>query len=515
MPTENTKGSPCQGRLSETLNSQASIYQTPGLKSSQDHSNTPPLERALLGSSLEQPQLLGQLGQVERQDLRGCFWVPVHRQIYGAIADLYDEGIEPTPELVAERSGVRYEDVSGLMYQGAVHANFHANVRRVRELARERLFGQLHEELGQSAVADRPRILEQMQELRARGASDGGVRHFEDIPEIQTLDIPLADYIVPALGIARNTITLWTGEDGSGKTILAYSMSGAVAQGREFLGMACQQSPVLYIDLENPAYVVQSRVRAMLGESGVPQFRVWGIWNEQQPPQYGNPVLLNLCKETKPLLVVDPFRYFHEGDEDSSTAMAPVMKYLRTCAACGGAVVILHHPAKAENSKGRGSSAIRAGCDLAFMDTLDKDANLITLRVDKNRHGERRDFTLKADFEEGKFELSEAAWISHRKNELLFLQELIYKSPGISTNQLCDAMSGRRGRILNMLEEGSGTLWTREAGLRGSKVFYPIAGTGSRFPSKEGEPGNQSGIAPFSSGTNGNQRELGTSQVTQ
>jgi hypothetical protein len=39
--------------------------------------------------------------------------------------------------------------------------------------------------------------------------------------------------------------------------------------------------------------------------------------------------LLALCKETKPLLIIDPFRYFHDADENESTAMAIVMKYLR------------------------------------------------------------------------------------------------------------------------------------------------------------------------------------------
>lgn len=137
-------------------------------------------------------------------------------------------------------------------------------------------------------------------------------------------------------------------------------------------GMQCQQCPVLYIDLENPAYVAQDRVRAVLGEQSVPQLRVWGTWDALQPPQSGNPQLLAICEETHPLVIVDPFRYFHDGDEDSSTAMAPVMKYLRACAVCGGAVVILHHPAKAEHSKGRGSSAIRAGCDLVFQSVKDK-----------------------------------------------------------------------------------------------------------------------------------------------
>ena len=35
-----------------------------------------------------------------------------------------------------------------------------------------------------------------------------------------TMEIPPIEYIVPALGIARNTIVLWTGADGDGKTFL-------------------------------------------------------------------------------------------------------------------------------------------------------------------------------------------------------------------------------------------------------------------------------------------------------
>jgi len=58
-----------------------------------------------------------------------------------------------------------------------------------------------------------------------------------------------------------------------------------------------------------------------------------------------------------------------------------------------------------------------------------------------------------------------------------------------------------------------GTLWTCRPGPRGSKNFFPIEGTGSRFPSKEGEPGNQSGNAPLVPGTSGNQWEPGTSEA--
>jgi hypothetical protein len=49
------------------------------------------------------------------------------------------------------------------------------------------------------------------------------IRTFADIPDVATIQIPAVEYLVPALGIARNTITLWTGPDGDGKTFLAQS----------------------------------------------------------------------------------------------------------------------------------------------------------------------------------------------------------------------------------------------------------------------------------------------------
>src|SRR5437870_2828488 len=134
------------------------------------------------------------------------------------------------------------------------------------------------------------------------------IRCFADVPDILTLDIPQIEPIVPALGISRNTISLWTGADGDGKTYLAQALAIAVARGDDFLGMRCQQSPVLYLDLENAAGVVQDRLRAMVGEELLPYLRVWGIWNEQQPPLAGSELLLTIAKETQPLVIVDPFR---------------------------------------------------------------------------------------------------------------------------------------------------------------------------------------------------------------
>jgi hypothetical protein len=308
-------------------------------------------------------------------------------------------------------------------------------------------------------------------------ASGHHIRRFDQIPDVITMQIPPVEYLVPALGIARNTITLWTGPDGDGKTYLAQVMALAVAAGSAFLGMPCRQAPVLYVDLENPGYVVQDRMQALLGDGISPAgLRFWGTWLEieQQPPQAGSELLLTICKETKPLLIVDPFRYFHAAEENDSTAMAGIMHYLRACAAYGCAVVILHHPAKTEGSTGRGSSAIRGACDLAFLHTLDRESGLITLKVDKNRLGANRTITIRADFEEGKFELTEAPYITRRNDELGQLQQIIEAEPGMTQNAIWKKSGGQRNRTLRLLKEGVGTYWSTEKGKFGSILYQPL-----------------------------------------
>jgi archaellum biogenesis ATPase FlaH len=299
------------------------------------------------------------------------------------------------------------------------------------------------------------------------------ITRFLDIPDVLAMEVPALESIVPVLGIARNTIVLWTGADGDGKTYLVQAMAVATSRGSEFLGLPCQKTPVLYLDLENPAFMVQDRLRPMIQGEQIPELRVWGIWNEQQPPMAGNDLLLTIAKETRPLIIVDPFRYFHSAEENDSTAMSGVMKYLRACASHGAAVVLLHHPAKAEGSTGRGSSAIRGACDLAFIHTLHRDTGLITLKVDKNRHGESRTLTIRANFEEGEFEVIDSPYISRRRDELARIERAIQAEPGISQNGIAKATGIHRNRVPRLLDEGRGTLWHSVPGANRAKLYYP------------------------------------------
>jgi len=313
----------------------------------------------------------------------------------------------------------------------------------------------------------------------------GRIRSFADIPDVITMAIPPAEYLVPALGIARNTITLWTGPDGDGKTFLGQMMALAVSRGEIFLGMRCPPSPVLYLDLENPGYVVQERMQALVADGDRPaDLRLWGTWLEidQQPPHVGSELLLTICKETRPLLIVDPFRYFHQAEENDSTAMSGVMQYLRACAAYGCAVVILHHPAKAEGSTGRGSSAIRGACDLAFLHTLDRESGLITFKVDKNRLGASRTITIRADFEEAKFELAEAPYITRRNDELDRVEQVIKDNPGVTQNAISKQSGMMKSRLVRLLKEGTDTRWRTENGKHGSICYFSCSTTCSDHP---------------------------------
>lgn len=318
------------------------------------------------------------------------------------------------------------------------------------------------------------------------------IRSFADLPDIATMPIPSVEYLVPALGIARNTITLWTGPDADGKTYLAQVMALAVSRGEPFLGMACPQTQVLYIDLENPGYVVQDRLQTLIEDAKSPEgLRFWGMWLEidQQPPHAFSDLLMTICKQTKPLLIIDPFRYWHSAEENDSTAMAGVMQDLRAYAACGCAVVILHHPSKMEGSTGRGSSAIRGACDVAFLHTLDKESNIITLKVDKNRLGASRTITIRADFEEGKFEVTEAPYVTRRNDGLDKLERIIKDNPGLTQNAIFKLSGGHRNSIVSLLKEGLGTRWSTEKGKGIAKLYQPLA---KSLYSKDGTGGTAS-----------------------
>jgi hypothetical protein len=173
-------------------------------------------------------------------------------------------------------------------------------------------------------------------------------------------------------------------------------------------------------------------------------------------------------------MIFDPFRYAHLEDENDSTAMMGVMKHLRSYATAGAAVVIVHHPAKAEGSTGRGSSAIQGACDIAWTQELSDETGQITLRCGKNRCGDKPTLHVQADFELGTFSMVQsAAWTSEQE-EVAKLRQINATEPELSQRQTFAKVGGKRNRVTKRLKEYAGREWQTEEGRHGAILYLPL-----------------------------------------
>jgi len=233
----------------------------------------------------------------------------------------------------------------------------------------------------------------------------------------------------------------------------------------------------LYCDYENPSFAIRDRLDLMARGVLIPNLHMWGTWLEHQPPQIGSELLLSIAKESRPLIIVDPFRYAHAAEENDSTEMMAIMQNLRYCAAVGCAVVILHHPAKTEGSTGRGSSCIKGAADVAFLQELSDESGLITLRCIKNRFGETHPITIRPNFEEGRFDVTDSPEFTKRNLDSEKLVGIITEMPGITQNAIFQKSGMGRNRVVQLLKDGRGGLWEeREERDRGRKTlrYYPV-----------------------------------------
>ena len=186
----------------------------------------------------------------------------------------------------------------------------------------------------------------------------------DQLPSIFALDVEPQRWLVDGF-IPYKSITLLTGAAGVGKTMLAVALGGSVVRGEPFLGRACLKKPVLFLDRENPLYVIKDRVK-LLGIVDDPNLHFWGGWNESEP-KTEDKIVQDFAKE-KPLIVVDSLIAFHTGSEQDATETRKFMNGLRRLANKGATVIIIHHTGKSDKSQNyRGSSDIPGAVDAAYV----------------------------------------------------------------------------------------------------------------------------------------------------
>ena len=195
-------------------------------------------------------------------------------------------------------------------------------------------------------------------------------RLFEDARDLFKRQFPATAWRVEGLLTDSGVAALAT-EPKSAKTWAATEIAIAVATGTSCFGrFTTHRGKVAYFYAEDMAVAIRNRIRALLKSRGIDPDRLEGLHVQPRGRDLNilhDESLANLLASVRmlgdvALLVLDPLREIHDGEEDKSDAMAPVMKRLRFLAyTLGCAVLFVHHSGKSgpEASKRRGGQRMR------------------------------------------------------------------------------------------------------------------------------------------------------------
>lgn len=225
----------------------------------------------------------------------------------------------------------------------------------------ERYAGKLGEACGRGVVRA---MVEEKRHADAK-AEPPKVTSIDELGSVWTAEASV-DWLIPDL-LPEASVNLLCSRSGTGKTWLAYFLAGSVAHGSQVFGKIAKKHKVVYIDGENPLFVVKDRL-FKLGIAETANLKVWGRWQADAPPGPNHPLILKYARSERPLLIWDSLVEFHTGDEQSSTETRAFMKQFRCLADLGATVLVLHHTGKADSAQEyRGSSDIEAAVDMAFL----------------------------------------------------------------------------------------------------------------------------------------------------
>ncbi|HEX7246269.1 MAG TPA: AAA family ATPase [Solirubrobacterales bacterium] len=184
-----------------------------------------------------------------------------------------------------------------------------------------------------------------------------------DVAQMVAAEPPPIPYVIEGIAIER-TLTLISGREGEGKSLLGMALTAGVAQGESVAGIECQRTNVLLVDAENGEYEIHRRVKAL----GLPSAGVTVVEAEDFHLGRNLADLESLIERVQPgLVILDSFRsLWPGGDENDSAAVAAVLDPLRNMLRRQGpAGILLHHVSRAGNDY-RGTSAIGASIEVGF-----------------------------------------------------------------------------------------------------------------------------------------------------
>jgi hypothetical protein len=332
---------------------------------------TPPhdleAEQAVLGSMLFDHDAIARVVELLRPE---DFYRDAHRRIYEAITDLFERG-EPTDVITVTdrlREQRQLDDVGGASYvtslldsvPTAANVEYYARIVG-RYSLRRRLAATCEKAVHELHTKDPEEVLRSLQAFLTGHETSGDRSGLVVAPELRAEPITYTiDELVP-----RGTLTLLSGRDKRGKTLLALEMLRAVRCGESFLGhFAVERGPVAGFFLDDPEGLTVQRLD-QLGLRNDP-----GVFiSTSRRANLADPIAFlrdaeRRLREIRPVLVViDALYLLVPASRDAANdqaRMGPLMGRLNALAeSTGAAILVVTHDSKSGLDVA-GSHVIRA-----------------------------------------------------------------------------------------------------------------------------------------------------------
>ncbi|MEP3055584.1 AAA family ATPase [Ascidiaceihabitans sp.] len=206
------------------------------------------------------------------------------------------------------------------------------------------------------------------------------VQHVSDIEAREP------DFIVGDLIEARSCVVVF-GAPGSGKSFVTLDVAACIATGRDFHSKEVQQGCAVYVAGEGGAGI-KRRLQAWSTLTGEALDKSKPLFIIQSPIEMLNALDVSAACDAIAeatgeygikMIVLDTLaRNFGDGDENSTGDMNRFVSAVgRMIERFGCTVVVVHHSGHGDNSRGRGSSALRAAADAEFR--VEKEHSTVTL----------------------------------------------------------------------------------------------------------------------------------------
>jgi hypothetical protein len=373
-----------------------------------------------------------------------------------------------------------------------------AGVMRRRNASEEAIFQALRQEnvsrcsppLDESEVQKIASSISRYEPLK-----DGATNIIEPIPVIRIQDIEAKqiEWLVHGI-LAKNSITIMSGQPGSFKSWLALELGLSVSMGQKALGcFEVQKGKVLHFNAEDdPAVTTKNRLEALVLGKGVGEEE--DFWLLDTPSLMLDDVttqkrLEKTVEAVRPtLLILDPFRNLHTQDEDKSSSITPILNFLRELnRKYSMSILAVFHDRKPKKedpgrraSRIRGSNAVEGWRDSAIFLDVDGGQVHVELYHRSSQAMPPFDFTLTTSNQNDtphKAELKLTGGLAMKAIESL-ITEAVRKTPGITKTQLSRTIHKNKQEIFNAIKAmlARGEL---AKGSSGGLVLGTSSGTGS------------------------------------